>query len=43
MNDKKYKKCLIYQIFRLLDLIENEENQATVNQIRGLLFNLLED
>lgn len=43
MNDKEYKRCLIYQIFRLLDLIENKENQATVNQIRGLLFNLLED
>ncbi len=37
-----YKKWLIFQILNLVNLIETPENQPTVNRIRGLLYNLLE-
>lgn len=37
-----YKKCLIFQIFTLLQIIENEENQAIIKRIEGLL-NALKD
>lgn len=37
-----YKKCLIFQIFALLQIIENEENQAIIKRIEGLL-NALKD
>lgn len=32
-----YKKCLIFQIVTLLELVENEENQAFIRRIEGLL------
>jgi hypothetical protein len=38
----KTKKRLIFRILDLLSLIENKKNQPIVNQIRGLLFELLE-
>ena len=38
-----YGKGLIYQIFNLLDLIETPTNQPTIQRIRGLLYELLED
>lgn len=38
-----YKKRLIFRIFDLLALIETKKNQPIINQIRGLLFNLMED
>lgn len=38
-----YKKRLIFRIFDLLALIETEKNQPIIHQIRGLLFNLMED
>lgn len=38
-----YKERLIYRIFDLLALIENRRNQPTVNQIKGLLYQLLDD
>lgn len=34
-------KRLIFRILRLLDLLENDRNQPIVNQIRGLLYELL--
>lgn len=37
-----YRKRLIFQIFKLLELIETEKNQPTISQIRGLLNNLLD-
>ena len=37
-----YKKCLIFQIFTLLQIIENEENQAIIKRNEGLL-NALKD
>ena len=37
-----YKECLIYQISILLQLIENDENQALIRKIEGLL-NALKD
>lgn len=30
-------KRLVFKIFNLLDLIENQKNQSIVRQIRGLL------
>lgn len=36
------KKRLIIRILNLVNLIENENNQPIVNQIRGLLYELLE-
>ena len=41
-NEMSYKKQLIYRIFSLLDVIENQTNQPVINQIRGLLYNLLD-
>lgn len=38
-----YKERLIYRIFDLLALIENRRNQPIVNQIKGLLYQLLDD
>lgn len=38
-----YKERLIYRIFDLLALIENRINQPIVNQIKGLLYQLLDD
>lgn len=38
----KRKKRLIIRILNLVNLIENENNQPIVNQIRGLLYELLE-
>lgn len=37
------KKWLILQIFELLELIETKKNQPIINQIRGLLYNLLNE
>ena len=37
-----YKESLIFQIFALLELIENEETQAFIRRIEGLL-NALRD
>ncbi len=37
-----YRKRLIFQIFKLLELIETKKNQPTISQIRGLLYNLLD-
>ena len=37
-----YKERLIFQIFRLLSLIETKENQSIIRQIEGLL-NALRD
>lgn len=39
----KNAKRLIFKIFNYLDLIENSKNQPIINQIRGLLYNLLEE
>lgn len=39
----KRKKWLIIRIQNLLSLIENSKNQPIINQIRGLLYNLLEE
>lgn len=39
MNSKKW---LIYRILDLLAMIENRKNQPIVNQIKGLLYELLE-
>ena len=41
-NEMTYRKRLIFQIFRLLELIETDKNQPMINQIRGLLYNLLD-
>lgn len=38
----KRKRRLIVRILNLVNLIENENNQPIVNQIRGLLYELLE-
>lgn len=38
-----YKERLIYRIFDLLALIENRRNQPIVNQIKGLLYQLLDN
>ena len=37
-----YKERLITQIFKLLSLIENKDNQSIIRQIEGLL-NALRD
>lgn len=37
------KKWLIFRILDLLSTLETPKNQPTVNQIRGLLYNLLEE
>ena len=37
-----YKESLIFQIVTLLELVENEENQAFIRRIEGLL-NALRD
>lgn len=42
-NEMNRRKWLIYRILDLLALIENDRNQPIVNQIRGLLFELLEN
>lgn len=39
MNEKKW---LIFRILDLLALIENQENQPIINQIKGYLFELLD-
>jgi hypothetical protein len=40
-DDMNKKKRLIYRILDLLAMIENKKNQPIVNQIKGLLFELL--
>lgn len=37
------KNWLILQILELLELIETKKNQPIINQIRGLLYNLLNE
>lgn len=37
------KKRLIFRILDLLAIIETEKNQPIVNQIRGLVFSLIEE
>lgn len=37
----KVKKELVGHIFRLLELIEDETNQPIIEQIRGLLYELI--
>lgn len=37
------KKWLIFRILDLLAMIEDKKNQPTINQIRGLLFCLLNE
>lgn len=37
------KKWLIFRILDLLDIIETTKNQPVVNQIRGLLYCLLNE
>ncbi len=39
--DKKRIKIVVAQIFRLLELIENENNYKTITKIRGLLYELI--
>ncbi len=36
-------KRLVLRIFDLLALIENKKNQPIIQQIRGLLFEILEE
>ena len=36
-------KWLIFRILDLLAIIETSENQPIINQIKGLLFNLLKE
>lgn len=38
----KQTKRLVMMIFTLLDTIENQQNQPTVNKIRGLIYELLD-
>lgn len=40
MNKKKW---LIFRILDLLALIENKKNQPKVNEIRGYLFELMDE
>lgn len=37
------KKWLIFRILDLLELIETPKNQPIVTEIRGLLFNLMNE
>lgn len=37
------KQRLIFRILDLLSMIENQKNQPIVNQIKGLLFELLDE
>jgi len=37
------KRRLVFMILKNLDLLENDENQPLINQIRGLLFELLDN
>ena len=38
----KEKRWLIFQIFNLLAMLENKKNQPIVNQIKGMLYELLD-
>lgn len=40
--DKKKTKSLVLRILTILELIENKKNQAKIQEIKGLLFELLE-
>lgn len=39
----KYKKRLIFRILDLVAMLENEKNKPIVNQIKGLLYELLSE
>jgi len=41
-NEIKRKQWLIFRILDLLAMIENKKNQPIVNQIKGLLYELLD-
>ena len=38
----KEEKRLIFRVFHYLDILENRKNQPMIQEIRGLLYNILE-